>query len=240
MTRISQRYKCFLLNKLCDRVPYPIIHETFQCVLKVGFGMSTKQQLIKAALGGYFLQGVVDMQEAFRAIEITNPQLTAPPGATCEGLRTLEKICYNLLDKQVCFVLVRHQSALFIAINYRISSTFFSHVNFWMSSFFVCLLSDPVGVMWQSGGFISVWNGPHWSGDWGVHRISCLCWIGTKSSTESFAVTHLWAAHRTCLRRLPQAVHPLEFGLFPLFYFIWSVMMNRVIDEIKWNVSNFP
>lgn len=71
------------------------------CTLQVGFGMATKQQLIKTALGGYFLQGVVDMQEAFRAIEITNPQLTAPSGAPCEGLRTLEKICYNLLDKQV-------------------------------------------------------------------------------------------------------------------------------------------
>lgn len=63
--------------------------------------MSAKQQLIKVALGGYFLQGVVDMQEAFRAIEITNSHLTAPSGAACEGLRTLEKICYNLLDKQV-------------------------------------------------------------------------------------------------------------------------------------------
>ncbi|XP_022708433.1 exonuclease mut-7 homolog isoform X2 [Varroa jacobsoni] len=70
-------------------------------ITKVGFGMSAKQQLIKVALGGYFLQGVVDMQEAFRAIEITNSHLTAPSGAACEGLRTLEKICYNLLDKQI-------------------------------------------------------------------------------------------------------------------------------------------
>ena len=63
--------------------------------------MQTKLQSIKSVLGGCFLGGVGDIREAFRAIELTTPLLAAPLGAPCEGLRALEKICYNLLDKQV-------------------------------------------------------------------------------------------------------------------------------------------
>lgn len=63
--------------------------------------MQQKQQLIKGVLGGVFLGGVVDISEAFRAIELTDRSLTAPHGAPCDGLRALPKICYNLLDKQV-------------------------------------------------------------------------------------------------------------------------------------------
>ncbi|XP_003737153.1 uncharacterized protein LOC100901281 [Galendromus occidentalis] len=70
-------------------------------ITKIGFNMQQKQQLIKDVLCGVFLNGVVDLREAFRAIELTNPSLSAPRGAPCEGLRALRKICYNLLDKQM-------------------------------------------------------------------------------------------------------------------------------------------
>lgn len=70
-------------------------------ITKVGHDVSNKQRLIKDVLGGTFLGGVVDLKEAFRALEITNPHIVSPLGQHCEGLRALGKICFNLLDKQM-------------------------------------------------------------------------------------------------------------------------------------------